>query len=105
MGEVEGRRVRTGPCIGGPMSRPGESVIGESRFPAGFVYIDKPNMLAWTYDWDEVAQMFFVRNETPERVSKAVIRTLRDQHRYDVRVAEEEVSDVNARTPSTRTGG
>jgi hypothetical protein len=101
MSEQEGKQVWTGPCVGGPMSWPGQAVQGESRFPRGFVYVDKPNQLVWTYDWDENSQMFFVQNETPQRLGMGVIRGIRDQHEYDVRVAEEEVSRVNSRTAAT----
>lgn len=36
----------TGPCYGGPM----DGQTGESRFPAGFVLVDRPSGRAWIYD-------------------------------------------------------
>ncbi len=35
-------------CMGGPL----HGQIQLSRFPAGFVLVDKPRHMAWVYRWD-----------------------------------------------------
>lgn len=60
-------KLFTGLCIGGPMQ--GEE--GESRFPKGFVLVDKPNGLAWIYDWDSESETFQAREEVVYDPEKA----------------------------------
>lgn len=88
----EGKQVWTGPCIGGPLGRPG-SKDGESRFPLGFVYVDKPNCLAWRYIWSEMDGKFFVENEEPWVCNRETIRAYANDGQWDIQTAEPEVSD------------
>lgn len=42
-------RLYTGRCVGGPL----DGQVVESRFPKGFVLVDKNADLAWLYDYTE----------------------------------------------------
>lgn len=48
-----------GQCIGGPM----DGQQGESRFPKGFMLIDRPNSAAWVYDYDPESAIFTAREQ------------------------------------------
>ena len=46
--EASGHRsIYEGFCVGGPL----DEQRGQSRYPSGFVAVDKPNRRAWIYDW------------------------------------------------------
>lgn len=49
------KQVYRGRCQGGPM----RSQVGESRFPKGFVLVDRPRNMATVYDWD--GEVFIAR--------------------------------------------
>ena len=49
--------IHTGRCVGGPFN----GKEGQSRFPAGFVAVDRVNGQAWIYDWN--GDQFNVRND------------------------------------------
>lgn len=102
MGEKGSKQLWTGPCIGGPLAIPGTTTMGQSRYPKGFLYVDKPNRLAWIYDWSEIDRMFFVRSSTPMSLDLDKMRkTGRERFDWDIRTAEEEVSRVYAGTTGT----
>lgn len=50
-----------GLCFGGPMN--GE--VGISRFPKGFLLVNKAANECWIYEWDANSKSFTVRNEQP----------------------------------------
>lgn len=102
MSEQGSEQLRIGPCIGGPLGMPGMTRPGQSRYPKGFLYVDKPNGLAWVYVWSEMDRMFFVRHERPMMLDSQRMRTTgRDRYDWDVLTAEEEVSRVYACTTRT----
>lgn len=74
-----------GPCHGGPLN--GQTV--PSRFPKGFLLVDKPNNVCWIYEWDSETGSFQVRQEEPTEVF-----TEGSKNRY--RAAEEANYDVLA---------
>jgi hypothetical protein len=88
----EGKQLWTGPCIGGPLGSPG-SPEGQSRFPLGFLYVDKPNCLAWLYRWSELDGKFFVENEEPFTCNRESVRVYANNAQWDIRTAEPEVSN------------
>ncbi len=49
-----------GPCTGGPLN--GHRAF--SRFPKGFLLVDKPAGACWLYDWD--GAQFVARTEQPQ---------------------------------------
>jgi hypothetical protein len=51
--------VYTGPCQGGPYN--GQTMT--SRFPKGFLLVDRPGNRAWLYDF--AAGVFFCRGQVP----------------------------------------
>jgi len=51
--------MNEGICVAGPLA--GER--WESRYPKGFLLIDKPNGKCWIYEWDGIC--FKVRDEEP----------------------------------------
>src|ERR1700752_1072356 len=68
--EPEAENLYIGQCVGGPM----DGQQGESRFPKGFVLIDRPNSAAWVYDYNVESSTFTEREQNvhdKERVSKA----------------------------------
>ena len=76
----------TGRCLGGPLD--GEE--GQSRFPRGFVLIDKPAGQVWIYDWSEPEWgdgVFRVRDPHPMAVLTEARRRAAEGIRYDVRAA------------------
>lgn len=77
--------VFEGICRGGPLA--GQTMV--SRFPKGFLLVDKPNNHCWIYEWDDSAKEFKVRDE--EAMS---VHTEGDKNRY--RAAEESNYDVIA---------
>lgn len=75
-----GEWIRRGICSGGPLS--GE--FAESRFPKGFLLVDKPKNQAWIYEWDETSQCFIARNETPMELNHAGRMRAANEFTYDV---------------------
>jgi hypothetical protein len=53
--------MNSGLCRGGPLD--GQSAV--SRFPKGFLLVDKPAGECWIYEWDEENNEFIVRDEDP----------------------------------------
>ena len=53
-----------GICFGGPIH--GEVAI--SRFPKGFLLVDKPANQLWIYEWDSASGTFSVRQNDPMEV-------------------------------------
>jgi len=74
-----------GMCFGGPMNR----LIAISRFPKGFLLVDKPKGQCWLYDWDDTTSSFTVRSEDPMPV-------LAEGEDNRFRAAEEPYYDVLA---------
>lgn len=74
-----------GPCFGGPLN--GQDMV--SRFPKGFLLVDKPNNRCWIYEWSVPALAFKVRDESPMQV-----QTEGEKNRY--RAAMEPNYDVIA---------
>jgi len=75
-----------GVCQGGPL----DGQKGMSRFPRGFVLIDKPADQCWIYDWSDPGWghgVFRVRNHQPMEVSREGRRRAAEGVRYDVRAA------------------
>lgn len=40
--------IHEGPCVGGPL----DGQAAQSRFPLGFLLVDKPAGTCWLYRWD-----------------------------------------------------
>lgn len=75
----------TGPCYGGPLD--GKDAV--SRFPKGFLLVDKVENQCWIYEWHPEAEAFKVRDEVPMEC-----KTEGEKNRY--RAAEEPYYDVIA---------
>lgn len=58
-GQQDGPDALVGECHGGPL----DGTTGHSRYPKGFLLVDKQAGLAWVYDWNGTA--FVCRDETP----------------------------------------
>lgn len=71
-----------GICFGGPMN--GE--IGISRYPKGFLLVDKAADKCWVYEWNADAGCFTARDDEPMSVS----------HEGRIRAATESDYDVLA---------
>lgn len=57
--EVESEKVvYSGPCVGGPMN----NREGASRYPSGFLLVDRPRDKVWIYDWVHTMESFLVRD-------------------------------------------
>lgn len=80
-------QVWTGPCIGGPM----DTMEGYSRYPKGFLLVNRPLGRVWLYDWIDADGTFLVREaEGAEMIDDPAA----DKNRY--RAAEEPEFDVIA---------
>lgn len=80
------RKVWSGTCNGGPM----DGQKAESRFPEGFLLVDKPEGKCWLYDWDSASGTFKVRDEKPMVVqTEGLVNRYRaaDEFNYDVLAA------------------
>ena len=77
----------TGPCVGGPM----DTMEGYSRFPAGFLLVNRPIGRVWLYDWVEAEGHFLVREADG---APLIENPTADKNRY--RAAEEPEFDVIA---------
>lgn len=80
--EPQAENLYIGQCVGGPM----DGQQGESRFPKGFVLIDRPNSAAWVYDYDPNSNTFCAREQDihdKERGRKAA-----EEANYDIRALE-----------------
>lgn len=86
----EARVVYEGLAVGGPLD--GETV--QSRYPKGFLLVDKPNNRAWVYDYDEG------HNKSGDRLADRSRFVAREQYTLDhakrLRAAEEFDYDVRA---------
>ena len=69
-----------GMCLGGPMN--GE--FGQSRFPKGFLLVDKSTNRCWLYDWSPESGTFAVRDEEAMEVSKQGRIRAANESDYDV---------------------
>jgi len=49
--------LNKGLAHGGPM----HELEVSSRYPKGILVVDRPNNLAWLYDWSEEAKVFNIR--------------------------------------------
>ncbi|WP_341719925.1 hypothetical protein QQG74_09565 [Micromonospora sp. FIMYZ51] len=77
--------MHEGVCLGGPLD--GHPAV--SRFPKGFLLVDKPAGVCWIYEWQPDRGVFTVRDEMPEPAY-----TEGPKNRY--RAAEEANYDVLA---------
>lgn len=82
-GYVPAEELFEGICHGGPLD--GKEAV--SRFPKGFLLVDKPNNHCWIYEWN--GNGFEVRNDEPMDV-----QTTGEKNRF--RAAEESNYDVLA---------
>lgn len=87
----EDKPVWSGPCVGGPMN----NQEGASRFPSGFLLVDRPNNKVWIYDWVPSLSQFLVRAETgaelvndPEAPKNRVRAA--EEAEFDIRAYDEE---------------
>jgi hypothetical protein len=87
MEPIEERPKYNGPCIGGPMDKREMS----SRFPKGFLLVDRPTQTCWVYDWLPGDQSFLVRISDGEPLVED-----RDEPKNRYRAAEESEFDVIA---------
>lgn len=71
-----------GQCVGGPL----DGKEGVSRFPKGFVLIDKPNSVAWVYDYSESTGIFTSRS--PDIHDRERGKRAADESDYDVRALD-----------------
>jgi hypothetical protein len=51
-------------CVGGPIA--GQKWV--SRFPKGFLLVDKPNNKCWIYDWNTTYEEFVARWDEGQEV-------------------------------------
>lgn len=82
-----------GICFGGPLH--GQTWI--SRFPKGFLLIDRPADKVWFYEWNQTGLRFDVRSEEPEKIStEGLMNRFRaaEESNYDV-IAAPWASDTN----------
>lgn len=86
----------TGQCLGGPMN----GQVGESRFPKGFLLVDRPANRVWIYDFVAGDDVFQVRDESgTELISDP------DAERNRFRAAEESKYDIRAAEPREEVAG
>lgn len=78
--------LNEGHCHGGPM----DGQVGQSRFPKGFLLVDKENSLAWVYDWDANAGHFEVRDDDAQPLDEAGRYRAAEEQEYDVRAVDAE---------------
>lgn len=69
-----------GICFGGPLT--GETM--HSRYPKGFLLVDKPTNRCWLYDWSADSETFTVRDEQAMEVSKEGRYRAANEFDYDV---------------------
>lgn len=95
--ESEDRPMWTGPCIGGPMNHHD----GVSRYPAGFLLVDRATGRVWIYDCIEEpsGECHFLVRETDGReliddpaAPKNRFRAA-EEAEFDIRAAESATSD------------
>lgn len=77
---TEQRMFYRGICIGGPYA----GDFAESRFPKGFLLVDKVNNQCWVYDWQPNMEFFKVRQEEPMQVSLEGRMRAANEFTYDV---------------------
>ena len=80
--EPEAENIYIGQCKGGPM----DGQQGESRFPKGFVLIDRPNSAAWVYDYDPETSVFTAREQDIHDNMRALKAA--EESNYDVRALD-----------------
>lgn len=68
-----------GPCVGGPM----DGREGQSRYPKGFLLIDRPAGRCWLYDWD--GERFVCRSADGAEYDAANGLRAGEEFTYDVR--------------------
>jgi hypothetical protein len=71
---------KEGTCRGGPL----DGQPGQSRFPKGFLLVDKPKNLCWIYEWDNISREFYARDNEPMTVELEGRLRAADEHNYDV---------------------
>ena len=69
-----------GICFGGPLH--GE--LGISRFPKGFLLVNKAANECWLYEWNVDAECFTVRDDNAMPVEKAGRLRAASESDYDV---------------------
>lgn len=86
--EPDGGALWDGECRGGPL----DGLTATSRFPSGFLLVDKPGQRCWVYDWmGDEARVFMAReNGTPYALNEEGRWRAADEHTYDVRAYEPE---------------
>jgi len=75
---VQGSGTRQGQCQGGPLN----GKPGMSRFPKGFLLVDKQADTAWVYDWNGVA--FICRDDEPRDLETEGRMEAADSSDWDV---------------------
>jgi len=86
--ENGGDVVLAGPCVGGPL----DGQPGESRFPKGFLLVDKPNRRAWVYDANHDLMSFVVRDPAGDTLDEEGRWRAGSEFTYDVRAYDAEVT-------------
>jgi hypothetical protein len=82
-GEAAGPdQVYSGPCHDGPW----DGQRGQSRFPSGFLLIDKPNRLCWVYDRNPSDGGFYARTTDPQPLQEEGRWRAAEESTYDIRV-------------------
>lgn len=81
-------KLYEGSCIGGPLN----GTVGQSRFPKGFLLVDKPNNKVWVYDYQNGE--FTVRHPEGEKLNSDPTAThnrfrAAEERSYDIRAYEE----------------
>lgn len=74
------RTLFVGMCRGGP--RDGEEAV--SRFPKGFLLVDKPSGVCWIYDWAQDVPVFNCRRDTGYELDHNRRIKAAEQFDYDV---------------------
>lgn len=73
----------SGTCRGGPL----DGRAGYSRFPKGFVLVDKPNNAVWVYDYDSDTSTFTMQDR-PTYLNRAKAWIAAQESDYDVRALD-----------------
>lgn len=84
---MDDKHVWSGVCIGGPMN----SQEGASRYPSGFLLVDRNINRVWIYDWSEAENCFYVRIADGEELVNDP-----DAPKNRFRAAEESEFDIRA---------
>lgn len=77
---MEEKKIYEGVCSGGPLA----GQFMQSRFPEGFLLVDRPNDQCWVYHWNPDLEFFTVKSSDPMPIDRAKRFRTADEPRFDV---------------------